>query len=151
AIGRESLLISYCSQADEDLVELWLVRDLKIIDTPVAGLFEVLVLAKCLYRSQRAFSSEEFPASDDHWAFGEAHDPGWFVEGIDLAYVYIHAGGSIFQCLGKELELECLVGVETITLPDGVMEKVMVGRGSSRRISLQWIDPIHERSLASGR
>ncbi len=150
-IGRHSLLISYCSQADEDYVELWLVRELKVVDTPVAGLFEVLVLAKCLYRSQRTFSSEEFPVSDNHWAFGEAHDPRWFAEGIDLAYVYIHAGGNSFQCLGKAIDLECHVGVETITLPNDVMEKIMVGRSSGRRISPQWIDSIQERYPVAGR
>ncbi|MFC2107949.1 hypothetical protein ACFLS5_00630 [Candidatus Bipolaricaulota bacterium] len=144
-IGRQSLLISYCSQANEDYVELWLVRDLKVVITPVANLFEVLVLAKCLYRSQRAFSSEEFPVSAGQWGFNEVHDSGWFIERIDLAYVYTHRGDSSFQCLGKVLQLECLVGVERISLPGDMMEKMMLRRSSSHRISHQSFDLLPAR------
>ena len=151
AIGRPSLLISYCSQADEDHVELWLVRGLRIVDTPVQGLFEVLVLAKCLYRSQRAFSSGEFPVSDDDWTFDRARDPRWFIAGIDLAYAYIHAGGNSFQCLGKVLELECRVGVETIVLPDDVMEKITTAGNSGRHMSLLSIESTQERCPVPGR
>jgi hypothetical protein len=151
AIGRQSLLISYCSQASEDRVELWLVRGLRIIDTPIQGLFEVLVLAKCLYRSQRAFSAGEFPVSDDQWTFDRVCDPGWFIEGIDLAYVYLHAGGSSFQCLGKVLELECRVGVETMVLPDDVMEKIGAGGSSGRHMSPLSIESTQERCPVPGR
>jgi len=122
AIGHESLLISYCSQANEDYVEVWLVRDLKVVDTPVPGLFEILILAKCLYSSHRAFSSEELSVSDENWTLNEVRDPRWFVEGIDLAYAYIHTGDGSFQCLGKVLELECLISVETISLPGDVIK-----------------------------
>jgi len=74
AIGRESLLISYCSQANEDYIELWLVRGAYVIHTPAEGLFEVLVVAKRLYKSQKAFSSGEFPVSTDQWCFNEVRD-----------------------------------------------------------------------------
>jgi len=144
-IGRQSLLISYCSQANEDYVELWLVRDLKVVNTPVANLFEVLVLAKCLYRSQRTFSSEEFPVSAEQWGFTEVHDFGWSIERIDLAYVYTQTGDSSFQCLGKVLELECLVGVETISLPGDVMDKMMLRRSSGYRISQHSFDLLPAR------
>ena len=145
AIGRQSLLISYCSQANEDYVELWLVRGAYIVDTPAEGLFEVLVLAKCLYKSQRAFSAGEFPVSADQWGFNEVHDSGWFIERIDLAYVYTHTGDSSFQCLGKVLELECLVGVERISLPGDVMEKMMLRRSPNLHISLQSFDLLPAR------
>lgn len=140
AIGRESLLISYCSQANEDYVELWLVRGAYVIHTPAEGLFEVLVVAKRLYKSQKAFSSGEFPVSADQWGFNEVRDSGWFVEGIDLAYTYIHTGDSSFHCLGNVLGLECLVGVETISLPGYVMEKMTPRRSRGHHISLQSFD-----------
>lgn len=152
AIGRGSLLISYCSQANEDYVELWLVRGAYVVDTPAEGLFEVLVLAKRLYKSQSAFSAGQFPVSVDQWGFNEVHDFGWFVEGIDLAYVYIHTGGSSFHCLGMVLELECLVGVETITLPGDVMEKVMLRRSSRNYLSYHSFDllPARPRENSKG-
>ncbi len=140
AIGRESLLISYCSQANEDYVELWLVRGAYVIHTPAEGLFEVLVVAKRLYKSQKAFSSGEFPVSAEQWCFNEVRDSGWFLEGIDLAYTYIHTGDSSFQCLGNVLGLECLVGVETISLPGYVMEKMTPRRSRGHHISLQSFD-----------
>lgn len=140
AIGRQSLLISYCSQANEDYVELWLVRGAYVVDTPAEGLFEVFVLAKRLYRSRKPFSSGEFPVPVDHWNFDKVRDAGWFVEGIDLAYAYIHAGDSSFQCLGKVLGLKCLVGVKTIGIPRDVIEKLIPQKSPSYPISLQSFD-----------
>ncbi len=125
AIGRESLVISYCSQADADYVEVWLVRGAYIVETSAEGLFEVFVLAKRLYRSQKAFSSVDFPVPTDRWRFNDIRNSGWTIEGIDLAYTYIYAGNGSFQCLGKVLELDCLVGVETIWLPSAVMRTLM--------------------------
>lgn len=139
AIGRESLLISYCSLANEDHVELWLVRGADVVDTPAEGLFEVLVFAKRLYKSQKIFPSGEHPVSADHWSFNEIRDSRWSSEKIDLAYAYIHTGDSSFQCLGKVLNLECVVGVETISLPDDVMKKITARKSPSRRSTLQSI------------
>ncbi|MCK4964457.1 MAG: hypothetical protein KAS54_05195, partial [Dehalococcoidia bacterium] len=143
--GRESLLISYCSQANEDYVEVWFVRGAFVVHTPVEGLFEVLVLAKRLYKSQKAFSSGEFPLSADQLSFNEERDSAWFAERIDLAYAYIYMGGSSFQCLGKVLGLECLVGVETINLPVDVVEKITPRRSSGHHISLQSFDLLPAR------
>lgn len=139
-IGRQSLLVSYCSQMNEDYVELWLVRGAYVVDTPAEGLFEVLVLAKRLYRSRKAFSSGEFPVAANHWNFNEVRDSGWFVAGIDLAYAYVYTGDSFFQCLGKVLGLECLIEVETIALPSDVMEKLAPRRSSGHQISLPPFD-----------
>lgn len=139
AIGSQSLLVSYCSQEDEDYVELWLVSEAYVIGTPAEGLFEVIVRARPSHESRMPFSSEEFPVSDDCWVFREASNPRWFYGGIDLAYVYIHTGGSTFQCLGRMLGLECSVGVETINLPDCVIEKIKGGRSAGRHLTFQWM------------
>ena len=139
-IEWKSLVVSYCSQADEDYVELWLVRRAYVVHTPAEGLFEIRVLAKRLYKSQKAFSAEEFPVPATQWGFNAIRDSGWSVEGIDLAYTYIYSGDSTFRCLGKVLELECLVGVETIDLPGDVMERMTPGRSPGPHASLQSFD-----------
>ncbi|MEE8593054.1 MAG: hypothetical protein V3T03_02890 [Candidatus Bipolaricaulota bacterium] len=140
AISRESLLISYCSQANVDYVEVWLVRGAYIIETSAEGLFEVFVLAKPLYRSQKAFSSVDFPVPTDRWRFNDIRNSGWTIEGIDLAYTYIYTGNGSFQCLGKVLELDCHVGVETISLPGDVMETLMSRTRLGHNISLQSLE-----------
>jgi len=123
-IARQPLLVSFCSRADEDYVELWLVRDLQVVATPAPKLHEVIVLAERLYRSDHAFSSTEFPVSEEQWVFSRAEDPRRFVVGIDLAYVYLYVGDGSFQCLAQVLGLPCVVGVDAIHLPDHVLENV---------------------------
>ncbi len=149
AIGQESLLISYCSQANADDVEVWLVRGATIVGTSAEDLFEVLVLAKRLYRSQRAFSSVEFPLSAGQWQFSDVRNSGWTIEGIDLAYTYIYTGAGSFQCLGKVLELECQVGVETISLPGDVMKTLIPRTRLDHSLRLQLFDYLPARRISS--
>jgi hypothetical protein len=132
AIGLRSLLVSFCSLADADHIELWLVRKAYVVGTPVKGLYEVVVRAKRLYRSQLAFSSGELQSPEDCWAPSEVAPRSEFHSGIDLAYVYIHTEGNTFRCLGRVLGLECSVDVETISLPDLVMEQIRHALDSSR-------------------
>jgi len=124
-IARHPLLVSFCSQADEDHIGLWLVRDLEAAATPVQDLHEILVSAELLYRSDRAYSSGEFPLPEEQQAFHKARNGSSFAVSIDLAYVYIYVGGGSFQCLAKVLGLDCVVGVETIHLPRYVMEDIV--------------------------
>lgn len=124
-IAKHPLLVSFCSQADEDHIGLWLVRDLEVAATPVPDLHEVLVSAELLYRSDRAYSSGELPLAEEQQVFHKAGNASSFAMGIDLAYVYIHVDGGSFQCLGKVLGLGCVVGVETIHLPRHVLEGIV--------------------------
>jgi hypothetical protein len=140
SLTSQSLLISYCSQAGQDYVELWLVKEAYVAHTPAEGLFEVNVRAKRLCESPVPLSSEEFPLPEACWTFSEARHAGWFCGGIDLAYTYIYTGGNTFQCLGRVLGLECQIGVETINLPDCVMEKINTGTSTVRRATFQ---PMH--------
>jgi hypothetical protein len=151
-IARQPLLLSYCSQADEDYVELWLVRDLEVVATPAPRLHEVTVIAKRLYRSDRAFSSEDFPVSEEQWVFSKAEDPRRFVVGIDLAYVYLYVGGGSFQCLAQVLGLPCVVGVDAIPLPDHVLENAVAQWCEAKRHTPPWLPqkPL-ERSHQAGR
>ena len=115
-------------------------RGAYFVHAPAEGLFEVLVVAKRLYKSQKAFSSGEFPVAADQWRFNEAHESGWYIQRIDLAYTYIYTGDGSFQCLGKVLGLECLVGVERISLHGDVMEKISPGRSPGHLVTLQSFD-----------
>ena len=142
-------MISYCSQADADYVEVWLVRGAYVVETSAEDLFEVFVLAKRLYKSQQIFSSVEFPVRADQWHFNDTHDFGWVVEGIDLAYTYIYTGSGSFQCLGKVLELDCHVGVETISLPDDVMGKLMPRTHLGHYMNLQSFEFLPARPRGS--
>jgi len=140
AIGRNSLLIAYCSLSDADYVEVWLVQGAITAETSAEGLFEVSVLAKSLFRSQEPFSAVEFPVSANQWHFTANCNAGWTIEEIDLAYTYIYVGNGSFQCLGKVLELDCLVGVETISLPGDVMRTLLPRTRLGHHLSLQPFD-----------
>ena len=138
ALVQESWVISYCSQADTDNVEVWLIRGITVADTSAEGLFEIKVLAKCLYQSQGSFAADEFPLPEDRWHFEQVHDSGWGIAGIDLAYTYVYTQDSSFQCLGKTLDLQCQIGVETITLPDELMEALEARSPLERGEPLPW-------------
>ena len=138
ALVQESWLISYCSQADSDNVEVWLIRGVYVANTSAEGLYEIRVLAKCLYQSQESFASDEFPLPEDRWHFEQVHDSGWGIAAIDLAYTYVYTQGSSFQCLGKTLDLQCQIGVETITLPDELMEALEARSPLERGEALPW-------------
>ncbi len=138
-IRPKSILISYCSLADNEHVEVWLVKGVDIVNTPIEGLFEVLIFGKRLYKSKTAFSSGEYREPIDYIEYKSEGRLGWFVKGIDLAYVYIHSGDNFFRCLGTVLGLECLVELETISFPDDLMKKITDRRNPDHRINLQWI------------
>jgi hypothetical protein len=138
ALVQESWVISYCSQADSDIVQVWLIRGVTIADTSAEGLVEIRVLAKCLYQSQESFAADEFPLPEDRWNFEQVDDSGWGITGIDLAYMYVTTQDGSFQCLGKALDLQCQIGVETITLPDALMETLEARSPLERVEPLPW-------------
>jgi len=125
--------------ADNEHVEVWLVKKVGVANTPTKGLFEVSIFGKRLYKSKKAFSSGEYREPVDYIEFKDERHSGWFVEGIDLAYVYIHTGDNSFRCLGKVLELECLVELETMNFPDDLMKKITDRKNPDYRINLQLI------------
>lgn len=135
---QQSWVISYCSQADSDDVEVWLIRGIYVANTSAVGLFEIKILAKCLYQSQEDFAADEFPLPEDRWHFEPVTDSGWGIMGIDLAYMYVYTQDSSFQCLGKALGLQCQIGVETITLPDKLMEALETRSPLDRGELLPW-------------
>jgi len=149
-IGSRAFLISYCSLAGQDYVQLWLVQDAWIAETSAEALFEVNVHARQLCQSRRLLSPEDFPLPNAPCLFREVCSERWFHGGIDLAYTYIHTDANAFRCLGSVMELECLIGVETIMLPPHVMKRAAVVRRISCHVTLEswvWLRPILARSL----
>jgi hypothetical protein len=138
ALVQESWVISYCSHAGSDNVEAWLIRGIYVADTSAEGLFEIKILAKCLYQSQESFAAGEFPLPENRWHFEQVNDSAWGIAGIDLAYTYVHTQDSSFQCLGKTLDLPCQVGVEIITLPNELMEALEARSHLDRGDPLPW-------------
>ena len=116
-----SHVISYCSQAHTDNVELWVVRDLRIADTTATGLFELQVYAQCIYRSSQSIAPTELARSGVVSNLVLSDDPAGFYAGVDLAYTYIHVGDGVFVCLGTALGLECTVRVPLIIVPHMLM------------------------------
>jgi len=113
-IGQAPIVLSYCSLADKAHVEVWLVGGVDIVRTAAEGLYEVIVMGKRLCESRRSLPSGNHrePACDIE--FEVSRDSHWFVEGIDLAYVYLPTSEGAFRCLGTMLELPCVVEVETM-------------------------------------
>jgi hypothetical protein len=138
-IRPKSILISYCSLADNEHVEVWLVEGVGIANTSTEGLFEVLISGKRLYKSKTAFSSGDYREPIDYIEYKSEGRLRRFVKGVDLAYVYIHTGDNSFRCLGKVLGLECLVELETMNLPDDLMKKITDRRNPDHRINLRLI------------
>ena len=129
-IAARPLLVSYCSLADEDYVEFLAARSQRIVATPSPELYELIVSGERLYRSDCAFSSGEFPVSKEQWTFHEETEGAhWFSLGVDLAYVYVQVAGGTFRCLAQLLDLPCVVAVETIRLPDHVLDEVVARHG----------------------
>ena len=150
-IGGRPLLVSFCSRADEDFVGLWSVKDVNVSATPVRDLYEVVVSAELLYRSDRAHSSDEFPVSEEQWALHAAKGLEAFAGGVDLAYVYIHIGGGSFRCLGKVLWLDCVVGVEIIHIPAQVLEDIAAAFKAKRHKTWWPLGEASERCPFHGR
>ncbi len=140
AIVTQPLLVSYCSQAEQDFVEVWWIRNLEVVATSATGLYEIMVSGRHLYRSDRAYSSEEFPVAEEQWAFHKAENTRPFVLGIDLAYVYVYTGGGTFRCLATVLGLECTVTVESIRLPGRVMEELAFASRADHNPIRWWLD-----------
>ena len=116
-----SILTSYCSLADNEHIEVWLIKEVDAINTPIEGLFEVRILGKRLYTSKKTFSSGEYREPVDYVECKRVGQREYFCKAIDLAYVYVQVGNNSFRCLGKVLGLECLVELESISLPSDLM------------------------------
>lgn len=123
-IEQGSVLLSYCSLCNSEHLEVWLVQGVIVVPTAAQGLFEVNVLGTRLYRSEEALQADEYPESAQYEAFTAEGTSRWFITGIDLAYVYVPTGKGAFRCLGKVIQSECIINVDTISLPSQLLEHI---------------------------
>jgi len=122
-IAQGSILLSYCSLCSNESVEVWLVRGIIVTPTATQGLFEVNVFGRRLYRSKEAFRENKYSEPVEYEAVTAAGSARWFVTEIDLAYVYVPTSKGAFRCLGKVIERECSINVDTISLPHQLLEQ----------------------------
>jgi len=139
SIEQGSILLSYCSLCSNEHVEVWLVKGIIVAPTATQGLFEVNVIGKRLYRSTEAFQEMRYLEPVDYEIVKGGGPSRWFVTGIDRAYVYVPTRNGSFRCLGKVINRECSVNVDTISLPYQLLEqaKTEVQR-ESKKLMLAW-------------
>jgi hypothetical protein len=139
SIEQGSILLSYCSLCSNERIEVWLVRGISVVPTATQGLFEVNVFGMRLYRSQEAFQENKHSEPVQYEAVAEEGPARWFITGIDLAYVYVPTSEGTFRCLGKIIERECSINLDTIRLPRQLLEqaKTEVQRESGK-VMLTW-------------
>lgn len=123
SIAQGSILLSYCSLCSNEHVEVWLVKGIIVAPTATEGFFEVNVFGIRLYRSEEAFRETNYAEPVEYEAVTAAGPARWFVAGIDLAYVYVPTSEGAFRCLGKVIERECSINVDTISLPHQLLEQ----------------------------
>jgi len=137
--GQGSILVSYCSLCSNEHIEVWLVKGIIVAPTAAQGLFEVNVLGIRLYRSNEAFQESDYSEAVEYQAVTEEEPARWFITGIDLAYVYVPTSEGSFRCLAKVINGECIINVDTISLPYQLLEQARreIGR-ESRKMTLAW-------------
>jgi len=115
------------------------VKGIIVVPTATQGLFEVNVFGIRLYRSKEAFRETKYSEPVEYEAFTGEGPARWFVTGIDLAYVYVPTSEGVFRCLGKVIERECSINVDTISLPHQLLEQAAreVQR-ESKKVVLTW-------------
>jgi hypothetical protein len=128
AIKSDSILVSYCSRCDDQRVEVWQVRKAVVTATDQRKFFEVQVFGKRLFRSKKKFDKGEYKEPVQYRKVGsQAQGSRWFLNGVDLAYIYVPVGNGAFRNLARVLELEAKVKVEKINLPTDVFSEVEQG------------------------
>ena len=123
-IRRNPILISYCSCCDDEHVEVWLVKRVVVATTSTEGFFEVNVFGRRLYKSNKAFREKQYLEPVEYEAVTGDESSRWFLEGIDLAYVYVPTGNGAFRCLAKIMKRDCDVNVDMIKLPPQLVDKI---------------------------
>jgi hypothetical protein len=123
SIEQGSILLSYCSLCSNEHVEVWLVKGVIVAPTVTQGLFEVNVFGIRLYMSKEPFQEKQYSEPVQYEAVTGHGRSRWFVAGIDLAYVYVPTSEGAFRCLGKVIERECSINVDTISLPHQLLEQ----------------------------
>ena len=123
AIAPGSLLVAYGPLADLEAVEVWCVRDVEVAAVDEGRYHEVRISGERKFRSVRLFNEGEYAEPVEYRPIPAGESAALVREGIDLAYVYVPAGGAAFRCLGRALGMECDTPVETVMLPDDILKE----------------------------
>ena len=124
-IKWKPFLVSYCSECDKQAVQVWKVRD-ALITTDDGKNFSVKIFGKRVYESEKIFDRGKYREPVQYMAskYPTAADE-WFVQEIDLAYIYVPIGGTTrtFENLAQFMSLKPLnIQVAAINLPMDVMQ-----------------------------
>ena len=139
SIELGSILLSYCSLCDSEHVEVWLVKGIRVTPTATQGLFEVNVFGIRLYTSKEAFREKQYSEPVEYAPVTGEESARWFATGIDLAYVYVPTGSGSFRCFGKVIKRECIINVDTISLPLQLLEQARAeAQRESKKVMLAW-------------
>ncbi len=120
--GRPYYMVSYCSRCDRQRIEVWEVAKVVTVAIPDTDYFEMNVLGRCILRSTEDIREGKYQEPIQYEPVPE-DEANWFLQGVDLAYVYAPSADDIFRCIGKTYQLECDVNVERITLPRSAFQK----------------------------
>jgi len=122
-VPEDSIVISYCSQCDQQRVEIWRVKHAFVSDVQYEDLFQLTLFAKKLFRSKKAINYWDY---SNPLKFEKVRgEKSLGVEGVDLAYIYVRKPDGSFRVLAKEMNLDPLrCAVEKITLPAAVAKKL---------------------------
>jgi len=139
SIGQGSILLSYCSLCSNEHIEVWLVKGIIVAPTAAKGLFQVNIFGIRLYRSKEPFRENQYLESVEYEAVTGEEPARWFITGIDLGYIHVPTSEGTFRCLGKVIERECSINVDTISLPHQLLEQAMREvRRESKKVTLAW-------------
>lgn len=131
ALPSGSILISYCSNCNNEFVEIWQVRKAVVAYTGNEDNYQVNIFSKKLYRSAAPFSSGQFSDSvryEELSAGSSGCEELYTLEDVDLAYIYVYTPATMvqnfYECLGLHLGLKCEVPTEYIVLPENISERL---------------------------
>ena len=115
-IKRKPYLVSYCSQCDQQSIQVWKVKD-AVITSDDGENFSVTIIGRRVYESLELFDRGKY-REPIKFSFAKAPNPDdlWFAEEIDLAYIYIPLGSRSFDNLAKFIGLKPNIHVNTIKL-----------------------------------
>jgi hypothetical protein len=124
-IQPNSTLVSYCSLCDSQTVEVWQVRKAVVTVTEDRKHYEVQVFGKRLFKSRKKFDKGHYKEPVEYRRVGADVKGGkWFLEPIDLAYVYVPVEDGSFQNAAMVLGLKAKTKVDVIRLPADVTTQV---------------------------
>lgn len=121
-IPENSILISYCSECNNQTIEIWRVKKALVANFGKNNDLGVTIVGKRLYESKKTFNSGEYREPIEYNLVTAINpDDLWFVEeGIDLAYVYVPVDGRVFDNLADRMKLSPEIKVHQMRLPMSV-------------------------------